>query len=279
MAGSPPVALFRNRVYLALRSGRTMGGSDRTLYCFASDSLAAEPRSDVRDTAGDVWVAPSGGFLSHEDIGSSDGSQSLVVYRDRLYCFHKGTGGPFDTSQIREIAGMTAEIAGELLDEPRALAGALGLGALAVAGAAIGQAIKLNNSRPGDWTWMRAFDGHGWGPPSVLVPTAEDAYGVNSESVAVATYLNKLVCIRQGRDDSALWCGEFDGTHWLKDQPMQRHGRVFCTTGAPALVVYRGTLYCFHDDHLFRGAAGIQGRRHLHRAGRRLLPRARPGYL
>lgn len=247
MAGSPSVAVWRDRLFLALRSGRTMGGSDRTLYYFCCDSLASEPTWDVRDSFQDNWYDPADRRWKYGAIGSADGSPTLVVHRDRLHCFHKGTGGQFDTSQIQEIAGITADIASELVDEPRALVGALGLGALAVAGAAIGQAIKLNNSRPADWVWVRELGADFKWSEARLCPTAEDAYGVNSESIAAVSYLNKLVCIRQGRDDSVLWCGEHDGRNWLKDQPMRRGSNTFRSTGAPALVVYKGVLHCLHQ--------------------------------
>ncbi len=237
---SPSVAVFQNRLYIAYQGG---GSNSGNLMYTSTDGNSWAPEARV----GSVSML---------------GAPALVVYQNRLHFFHKGTNETVDLSlalaidNICELMGiddpwvtMVIDISMALIDEFTPVGDAK---TAAQAGIIIAELASKATSRKGDWLWHTAFDGQEW-KNDVLCPSAEDAYGINSEFPAVVEYGNRLFCIRQGRDSSYLWCGVHGGRGWSQDQQLGINGNTFCTTGAPALVVFNGTLYCFHQERDDRG--------------------------
>jgi hypothetical protein len=224
---SPALAVYNDRLYMAYQgSGATAG----QLMFTSSDGNSWTPEAQVGV--------------------NMTGSPGLVAFLGKLYCFHKGTADSFDGEPLADIAHVTVEVA-DNVDEagPEAVAAVLAVGALAMVGDAIAQEASLASTKRSDWTWMVSYDiNTGKWSPDQLCPSANNAYGVNSEGIAVIEYQSRLVCIRQGRDNSYLWCGGFTGGGgWATDARMGVPGNTYCTTGAPGLAVLNGTLYCFHQ--------------------------------
>ena len=224
---SPALAVYNDRLYMAYQgSGDTAG------------------KLMITSTDGNTWTA-------EEPVGASlTGSPGLVAFQGILYCFHKGTTDKFDTQRtdyIEKLTIKTAKIAAPGGSELVAAVAAAGV--LGVAGDAIAQGITMATNRRSDWTWVTSYDANaGQWVPDYLCPSSADAYGVNSEGIAVIEYQNRLICIRQGRDNSQLWCGGYaNGGGWSDDVAMGVPGNTYCTTGAPGLAVLNGTLYCFHQ--------------------------------
>lgn len=232
---SPSAAVFRNRLYIAYQGSGSNAG--KLMYT---------------STDGNSWAPETSVGAIH-----MLGAPALAVYQDRLHCFHKGTNDTVDTSRILmfdnicDLLGiddpwvtMSFDIMMAIADD---ISGAGDVKTVAQAGIAIDEVISKATSRAGDWLWHTAFDGATW-REDVLCPSAEDAYGINSEAPAAIEYGNRLFCIRQGRDSSYLWFGIHGGRGWYTDHELGVPGNTFCTTGAPALVVFNGTLYCFHQE-------------------------------
>ncbi|MEI6142605.1 MAG: hypothetical protein WCP85_25240 [Mariniphaga sp.] len=234
---SPAVAVCNGKIWIVYQGG---GGNSGTLMVTSSsDGTTWEPERRILDV-------------------NLLGSPCLTVYRNYLQCFHKGTNNTIDPSQIKLIDNILDELpldplAIQAIEIELEVASAIApevddVKLLINCGLILGQLISQGTARAGDWVWHTAFNGNQW-LNEALCPSAADAYGINSEGPAAIEYAGGLFCIRQGRDNSYLWCGVYDGENWHTDEQMGENGNMFLTTGAPALAVLNGTLYCFHQGH------------------------------
>lgn len=231
---SPSIAVYNHRLYLAYQGSGANAGK---LMFTSTDGASWTPEQCVLDI-------------------SMLGAPALVVYQNELHCFHKGTNETIDPSKILLLDSylellpiddpwvtLPLELTIAVVEE---LSGLGDVKMAAQAGMLVGEIISKATSRKGDWLWHTVFNGSGW-EQDVLCPSAQNAYGINSEFTAVTEYGNRLFCARQGRDSSYLWCGIFGSKGWHRDTEIGQPGNTFCTTGAPALVVFNGSLYCFHQ--------------------------------
>lgn len=276
--GSPSVAAYNNRLYIAYRGQDDrlrLGWLDANgffgvdapghklsyapamvayrdrLFLVYQGTDADAGKLAYTATNGTSWDAP------RTITGISvTGAPALAVYQGKVHCFHKGTNETLDLNTITlfdtlcERMGVTDPWVQMVMECMMGVAEAVTpVGDVKLAAQTVtllAEGIRKLTSRQSDWLWHVTWDGSRWSE-DVLCPSAEDAYGVNSESAAAVEYANCLFNLRQGRDGSKLWCGLYNGDSWIKDQEVRTSGGLAMTTAAPALVVFNDTLYCFHQ--------------------------------
>ncbi len=230
---SPAMVSYRNRLFLVYQG--TDGRAGQLVYA-GTDGRGWDPEQTIASLR-------------------CTGSPALTVYQGKVHCFFKGTNRSLDLDKLLlfdnlcDRMGITDPWVKMVMDCMIGVAESItpvgDIKLVAQTGVAISELVHTIQARQSDWVWHATYDGV-WSQ-DVLCPSATDAYGVNSESSAAVVYANCLLNLRQGRDGSKLWCGVYNGDAWMKDMEVRTSGGTAQTTGAPALVVFRDTLYCFHQ--------------------------------
>ena len=180
------------------------------------------------------------------EVPKLSASPALVVYDDKLYCFHEGAGRGEGWLWYTYFNGT------EWAQDTKTTHGITGTPAVAEYQGKLH--IVHEGQSNSNRLWHITFDGTTWSKDTRL------GFGSGSEgrakhefpAAALAVYKDRLYCVHEGEHgDGWLWYTYYDGVRWSEDKKLPNHG----TSGAPALAVVDDILYCLHE-----GRATEEGR-------------------
>ncbi|MFI5831378.1 sialidase family protein [Streptomyces sp. NPDC051578] len=158
----------------------------------------------------------------------SAGHPALAVFKDKLYCVHRGYGG----NDADLWWTVHTPDRGWSPDNKFPAHGSASGPALAVFQDKLYCAHRGNTDAN---LWITSFNGTSWSADRQIPSTG------SSTGPALAVFDGKLYMVFKGNSDTNIWwTSTSNGTNWTSPQAIPNHG-----TGAnPALAVFNGKLYC-----------------------------------
>lgn len=205
--GSPSLAAFRGRIYLARRS--TNNSAYISIACFD----------------GAVWDDLGEKLTTYD---SEDGAPNLVVYKDQLYCLRRS-----DDCSI--MVGVWDGASSNWSDSKLTTTG--NIGGVCYASGRIGVATHDGKlycmwEQQGNTGVLQCavYDGNTW-------RSITNFQAATTGGPSLISHNEKLLCFHRGSGNSNdLWCLTFDGLSWA-DAKIPRQNKPYQSRFAPALFV------------------------------------------
>ncbi|MFD8992244.1 sialidase family protein [Streptomyces goshikiensis] len=196
--------------------------------------LSKGPKDDanlywtVFEPGGDKGWSEDTMFAAH----GSAAHPALAVFRDKLYCVHRGQG----------VSGEDADLWWTVYD-PAAKGGWSPDTKFPAHGSHSGPTLAVFNNKlycahrgnKDPYLWLTSFDGTQWSPDR-QIPSSGSTAGP-----ALTVFKGRLYMAFKGHTDSDIWVtSTADGQSWTSPKAIPQHG----TAASPALAVYKDKLYC-----------------------------------